>query len=97
MHQAFALRSGFAGWPVKGEADTVPKEKGDGVITTTELYSYLRDRVEGDVRTQGMRQSPSMFPLHKHDKGQYIFLHPRHPQNLPPIPSPQSLYGPKIL
>lgn len=76
-----------------GEADTVPKEKGDGVITTTELYTYLRDRVENETRAEGLRQSPSMFPLHKHDKGQYIFMHPRHPQNLPPIPRRNPFMG----
>lgn len=89
-HSPFA-RALLAG--LDGEADTVPKDKGDGVITTTELYTYLRDRVEGETMKEGMRQSPSMFPLKKHDKGQYIFLHPRHRMNLPPIPRRNPFMG----
>ena len=85
---AQALLAGLA-----GEADTVPKEKGDGVITATELYTYLRDRVEDETTEQGKRQSPSMFSLQKHDKGQYIFLHPRHVLNLTPIPDRNPFMG----
>lgn len=76
-----------------GEADTIPKEEGDGVITATELYSYLRDRVEDETMDHGMRQSPSFFSLSKHDKGQYIFLHPNHRLNLPPIPKRNPYMG----
>lgn len=85
---AQALLDGLA-----GEADTVPKEKGDGVITATELYTYLRDRVEDETTEEGKRQSPSMFSLQKHDKGQYIFLHPNHRLNLPPIPKQNPFMG----
>ncbi|MBW4629330.1 MAG: caspase family protein [Brasilonema octagenarum HA4186-MV1] len=74
-----------------GGADAFPRasnEKlcGDGVITATELYLYLRDRVE--LATQGncLRQTPGIWPLNKHDKGEYIFLTPGHPLNLPPAP-----------
>ena len=76
-----------------GEGDTIPKGRGDGVITATELYTYLRDRVEDETMENEQRQSPSMFSLHKHDKGQYIFFHPRHPQNLPPIPDRNPFMG----
>ena len=76
-----------------GEADTIPKDDGDGVITATELYTYLRDRVEDETMDQGMRQSPAFFDLNKHDKGQYIFLHPRHRLNLPPIPRRNPFMG----
>ncbi|WP_020537476.1 caspase family protein [Lewinella cohaerens] len=85
---ATALLAGLA-----GEADTVPKEKGDGVITATELYTYLRDRVEDETTEEGKRQSPAMFSLQRHDKGQYIFLHPRHVLNLPPIPDRNPFMG----
>ncbi|MEL7222685.1 MAG: caspase family protein, partial [Bacteroidota bacterium] len=85
---ALALLEGLA-----GEADTTPKIKGDGVITATELYTYLRDRVEDETTEQGKRQSPSFFSLQKHDKGQYIFIHPRHPLNLPPIPKRNPFMG----
>ncbi len=85
---ALALLEGL-----EGEADTVPKDRGDGVITATELYTYLRDRVEDETTEQGKRQSPSLFSLGKHDKGQYIFLHPKHPLNLPPIPNRNPFMG----
>jgi WD40 repeat protein len=78
---------------LNGEADTVPKDRGDGVITATELYTYLRDRVEDETTGQGKRQSPSMFSLSRHDKGQFVFLHPRHPLNLPPIPDRNPFMG----
>ena len=85
---ALALLEGLA-----GEADTVPKDKEDGVITATELYTYLRDRVEDETTDHNMRQSPSMFSLSRHDKGQYIFLNPGHPLNLPPIPRRNPFMG----
>jgi WD40 repeat protein len=85
---AEALLAGIA-----GEADIIPQGRGDGVITTSELYTYLRDRVEDETTEQGKRQSPSLFSLQKHDKGQYIFLHPKHPLNLPPIPDRNPFMG----
>lgn len=85
---ALALLEGLA-----GEADTVPKGRGDGVITATELYTYLRDRVEDETTEHGKRQSPSIFSLGRHDKGQYIFFNPRHPLNLPPIPKRNPFMG----
>ena len=76
---------------LQGSADLTPpgkdgKPPGDGVITATELYLYLRDRVE--VASEGKRhlQTPGLFPLNKHDRGEYIFLTPGHELNLPPAP-----------
>ena len=76
---------------LEGNADAYPpaeagKPAGDGVITATELYLYLRDRVEPDAETRAMRQTPGIFPLTRHDKGEFIFLSPGHPLNLPPAP-----------
>jgi len=45
----------------------------DGVITAPELYLYLRDNVE---TRSGERQTPGLFPLRKHDRGEYIFHDP---------------------
>ncbi|MEP0924351.1 caspase family protein [Leptolyngbya sp. ST-U4] len=63
--------------------DGEPDEKGnrhkeadltkDGVITAPELYLYLRDNVE---TRSGERQTPGLFPLKKHDRGEYIFHDP---------------------
>ncbi|MFS0519399.1 caspase family protein [Nostoc sp. UIC 10607] len=74
-----------------GKADTYPSSingqpPGDGVITATELYLYLRNRVELATQRNHQRQTPGIWPLKKHDKGEYIFLAPGHPLNLPPAP-----------
>ena len=75
---------------LSGQADVYPpaalgKPAGDGVTTATELYLYLRDRIE--PATEGFhRQTPGIWPLKKHDKGEYIFLTPGHMLNLPPAP-----------
>ncbi len=80
---AKALFEGLA-----GAADAKGDVEGDGVITATELYSYIRDQVEPETIQEGqtLRQTPGFFPLKKHDKGEFIFLHPRHRLNLSPIP-----------
>nr|HQU72632.1 caspase family protein [Calditrichia bacterium] len=63
-------------------------QEGDGVITATELYSYIRNSVEPRTiaEDEKMRQTPGFFPLANHNKGEFIFLHPRHRLNLPPRP-----------
>ncbi len=72
-----------------GAADVKGDREGDGVITATELYAYIRDQVEPRTieADQRLRQTPGFFPLKKHDKGEFIFLHPRHRLNLPPTPN----------
>ncbi|NJL21750.1 MAG: hypothetical protein HC895_14565 [Leptolyngbyaceae cyanobacterium SM1_3_5] len=74
-----------------GKADVYPPAKngkpaGDGVTTATELYLYLRDRVEPATEGNRQRQTPGIWPLKRHDKGEYIFLSPGHVLNLPPAP-----------
>lgn len=72
---------------LKGEADLYPRGTvGDGVITASELHVYLRGRVDGGADGNGHRQTPSIWPLKKHDKGEYIHLVPGHELNLPPAP-----------
>ncbi|MEG4854299.1 caspase family protein [Microcoleus sp. B5-D4] len=76
---------------LEGKADAFPpaepgKPAGDGVITATDLYVYLRDRVEIATEARAIRQTPGIHPLKKHDKGEYIFLTPGHALNLPPAP-----------
>jgi hypothetical protein len=85
-HSPFALALFEA---LAGSADVKGERESDGVITATELYAYIRDQVEPESIEAGQRkrQTPGFFPLRKHDKGEYIFLHPRHRLNLPPIPS----------
>lgn len=85
-HSPFALALFQA---LAGEADTRTSQESDGLITASELYSYIRDRVEPATIELGQqkRQTPGFFPLSKHDKGEFIFLHPRHRLNLSPRPS----------
>jgi WD40 repeat protein len=75
---------------LEGMADVYPpaqddKPAGDGVLTATELYLYLRGRVEVATERNG-RQTPGIWCLKRHDKGEYIFLTPGHELNLPPAP-----------
>jgi hypothetical protein len=72
-----------------GAADFRTGREGDGVLTATEIYAYVRDRVEPETLGvgQGKRQTPGFFPLRKHDKGEFVFLHPKHRLNLPRIPA----------
>lgn len=88
-HSPFALAFFDA---LDGKADVVPRGQGDGVITGTELYTYLRDRVEEYTMEKAQRQTPSYFALEKHDKGEYIFLYP-HLLNLPSKPERNPFKG----
>ncbi|MBV7335487.1 ATP-binding protein [Chloroflexi bacterium TSY] len=47
----------------------------DGVLIATELYLYLRDNVEVKAEVEARhQQTPGLWPLNKHDKGEFIFL-----------------------
>lgn len=94
--QAHVQHSPFAAALLAGltsEADLSPPAKaanqkpGDGVITATELYQYVRDSIELETDSCGARQTPGLYPLGKHDKGECIFLAPDHPLNLPCAPA----------
>ncbi|MFM7578970.1 MAG: caspase family protein, partial [Microcystaceae cyanobacterium] len=81
---------------LKGEADAYPPAKngqpaGDGIITATELYLYLRDAVEVPTDARNQRQTPQIWCLKKHDKGEFIFLPLGHELNLPPAPTLDNL------
>ncbi|MCI5137760.1 MAG: caspase family protein, partial [Candidatus Electrothrix sp. AR1] len=81
QHSPFALALFDA---LDGAADTRPKN-GDGVITATELYLYLRDEVEVPAEELAAhRQTPGLWPLNRHEHGEFIFLVPGHELNLPP-------------
>ncbi|MGK7953019.1 MAG: caspase family protein [Xenococcaceae cyanobacterium] len=59
-----------------GGADEGADLNKDGIITATELYLYLRDKVEILTENNYKRQTPGLCPLRKHDKGEFIFLLP---------------------
>ena len=76
---------------LRGAGDLVPagrdgQPSGDGVITATELYLYLREAVEPETEAKLFRQTPGLWPLSKHDKGEFIFRVPGRELNLPPAP-----------
>jgi WD40 repeat protein len=77
---------------LSGAADVYPlgsngKQAGDGIITATELYLYLRDAIEIPTDAINQPQTPQIWCLKKHEKGEFIFLPPGHELNLPPAPS----------
>ena len=80
---AYALFEALA-----GAGDLIPKGKGDGVVTATELYLYLRQVVEVQAEVQANHaQTPELWPFsrQKHGRGEYIFLVPGHGEpDLPP-------------
>lgn len=78
---AMALIEGLGGSADRTAADG----SGDGVITATELYLYLEERLLPRSNS-GTRQMPILWPLKKHDKGQFIFLVPGKIPSLPPAP-----------
>ena len=49
------------------------KEGSDGVLTALELYQHLEQRVQHYSERINHRQTPEIWPLKKHGKGQFIF------------------------
>ncbi|MET4241536.1 caspase family protein [Bradyrhizobium sp. RT10b] len=72
---------------LEGQAD-LPRTDGirDGVITATELFLYIEERLMPPPGSGHPRQTPLLWPLAKHDKGQFVFLTPGHELDLPPAP-----------
>lgn len=75
--------SPFAEGLIKALGDRQADLIADGVITTPELYLYLRDYVELNSQE---KQTPGFFPLTKHDRGEYIFKLPDLEPQLEPAP-----------
>ena len=68
-HSPFALALFEA---LEGKADVVPADGGDGLITATELYLYLESRLQPESIEEGIRQTPGLWPLSRHDKGEFV-------------------------
>jgi hypothetical protein len=68
-HSPFALAL------IEGLKDLKADLTGDGVITATELYLYLRDRLLSKDGYSEL-QTPKLLPLLKHDGGEFIFTLP---------------------
>ncbi len=82
-HSPFALALFNA---LDGAADVMGGQGGDGLITAHELYVYLDEHLQGAAIDAGTRQSPGLWPLRKHDKGQFVFFVPGRDLDLPPAP-----------
>lgn len=83
-HSPFA-RALFEG--LDGAADLeLPRPDGsrlrDGVITATELYLYLRAVLEPETIARNVRQTPGLWPLGRHGKGEFLFWNPQRPPAL---------------
>lgn len=79
---AKALMEGLAGAADRRRADGT----GDGVITATELFLHLEEELMPPPGSGRPRQTPILWPLPKHDKGQFVFLVPGKELDLPPAP-----------
>lgn len=68
---------------LSGQADANPpthpgEPNGDGLITVTELLSFVRDRVQGQADEISHRQTPALWSLlPKHQAGEYFFGNPQ--------------------
>lgn len=82
-HSPFALALFEA---LGGAGDLIPRKEGDGLVTATELYLYLEERLQDAALAAGKRQTPRLWPLRKHDKGEYVFFVPGRDLTLPPAP-----------
>lgn len=51
------------------------KTQGDGIITATELFLYIWNRVE-EITSVKKIQHPGLFPMAQHREGEFIFLNP---------------------
>lgn len=82
-HSPFALALFEA---LEGKADVVPADGGDGLITATELYLYIESRLQPESIQEATRQTPGLWPLARHDKGEFVFAAPGRQLDLPPAP-----------
>jgi hypothetical protein len=82
-HSPFALALFEA---LEGQGDIVPRNGGDGLITATELFLYIDDRLQVATIEAGKRQTPQLWPMARHDKGEFVFTVPGRELSLPPAP-----------
>lgn len=52
------------------------KQSGDGIITVSELFLYVWDKVENLTQERKL-QHPGLFPMAEHRNGEFIFLNPQ--------------------
>jgi WD40 repeat protein len=70
-----------------GDADRPGREAPpDGVITATELFLYLEERLAPAGDSRRNRQTPVFWPLGNHERGEFVFLRPGCELALTPAP-----------
>lgn len=79
-HSPFAMALFRA---LEGAADIIG---GDGLVTANELFVYLDETLQEATIAAGKRQTPGLWPLRKHGKGQFVFFVPDRDLELPPAP-----------
>ena len=84
VHSPFAraLLDGLAG----GADRPGPDGEKDGVITAAELYGHVRDLVETGAEAHGKTQTPGLWPLPRHGRGEFLFHVPGAETQLAPDP-----------
>jgi len=82
-HSPFALALFSA---ISGAGDVIPSGAGDGLVTATELYLFIEETLQNAVIAAGKQQTPRLWPLNKHDKGEFVFFVPGRALSLPPAP-----------
>jgi hypothetical protein len=58
---------------LEGSADVIGR---DGLVTANELFVYLDEALQDATIAAGKRQTPGLWPLRKHGKGQFVFFVP---------------------
>ena len=71
---------------ISGKGDLIPRGTGDGLVTATELYLFLEESLQHAAASVGTTQTPRLWPLKKHDKGEFVFFVPGRDMVLPPAP-----------
>lgn len=69
-----------------GLADLMPRDGGDALITANELYVYVDDRLQAAAQDAKRRQKPLLWPLTRHEAGEFVFTVPGRELQLPPAP-----------
>lgn len=87
-HSPFATALHHA---LSGDADRNPprekgKEPGDGLITTSEIYSYVDEWMSSFFESKGLRQLQTPFLSVEKGEGEYFFLTPGRELDLPSAP-----------
>jgi WD40 repeat protein len=57
----------------------------DGLVTATDLYVYVRDEVETLTQQRFELQSPGIFQMARHERGEFVFAVPDRAIDLPPL------------